>query len=41
MYFFFKLSFLLHRVTNHNFKKSAKFLITNMAKIESKKKKKA
>ena len=35
-YFIFKLSFLLHRVTNQNFKKSAKLLITNAAKIEEK-----
>ena len=34
MYFVFKLSFLFHRVTNQNFKKSAKLLITNTAKIE-------
>ena len=38
MYFVFKLSFLLHHVTNQNFKKKpAKFLIINKAKIESKK----
>ena len=36
MYFIFKLSFLLHHATNQNFKKSAKFLITNTAKIEEK-----
>ena len=33
----FKLSFLLHRVTNQNFKKNEKFLIINKAKIKSKK----
>ena len=36
MYFVFKLSFVLHRVTNQNFKKRTKFLITHMAKIEEK-----
>ena len=38
MDFVFKLSFLLHRVTNQNFKKKkkAKLLITNTAKVEEK-----
>ena len=39
MDFVFKLSFFLHSVTNQNFKKKAKFLIINKAKIESKKNK--
>ena len=41
MYFVFKISFLLHRVTNHNFKKAQNFIsqtiVTNTVKIESKK----
>ena len=37
MDFVFKLSFFLHRVTNQNFKKKAKFLTINKPKIESKK----
>ena len=36
MHFVFKLFFLFHRVTNQNFKKSAKFLIINKGKIEGK-----
>ena len=38
MDFVFKLSFFLHSVTNQDFKKEAKFLIINKAKIEGKKK---
>ncbi len=37
MYFVFKVSFLLHRVANQNFKKSVKFLLENNVKTESKK----
>ena len=37
MYFVFKQSFLLHCVTNQNFKKKRKFFFTNTVKKESKK----